>query len=306
MRAGCAGTRRLSIGGAGHCRAPRYLPPAFSLPYFHDLNGRILTRLKVAVKLIRRFIAFVLLLLAGPLAAASVGGCSRLSGDWATASRESAGIAPDPAQTREAVVQVYGARAFRWRGAFAVHTWIAVKPEGALHFTTYEVTGWGVRRGGSAINIEEDLPDRYWFGARPDLIADLRGPRAALAAEKIKAAVASYPYPDSYRTWPGPNSNTFVAHILRQVPEIEADLPPHAIGKDFLPGGDVFAPTPSGAGGQVSLFGLAGVLVSAEEGLEVNVLGLSFGVDPAELALRLPGIGKLGLNTDNGTIPPHR
>jgi hypothetical protein len=101
---------------------------AFSLPYFHDLDERILTRLKVAVKLLRRFIAFVLLLLAGPLAAASVGGCSRLSGDWATASRQSAGIAPDPALTREAVVQVYGARAFRWRGAFAVHTWIAVKP----------------------------------------------------------------------------------------------------------------------------------------------------------------------------------
>jgi hypothetical protein len=265
-----------------------------------------MTRRKVPVKIIRRCFVFFVLLLAGPLAAASVGGCSRLNGDWTTATRQPAGIAPDPAVTREAVVQVYGARAFRWRGAFAVHTWIAVKPENAPHFTTYEVTGWGVRRGGSAINIEEDLPDRYWFGARPELIADLRGPRAAVAAEKIKAAVASYPYPDSYRTWPGPNSNTFVAHILRQVPEIEADLPPHAIGKDYLPGGDFFAHTPSGAGGQVSLFGLAGVLVSAEEGVEINLLGLSFGVDPGELALRLPGVGKLGFNTGNGTIPPHR
>ena len=41
---------------------------------------------------------------------------------WWEASRESSGQAPDPAVTREAVVQVYGARAFSWQGAFGVHT----------------------------------------------------------------------------------------------------------------------------------------------------------------------------------------
>ncbi|MFM2129136.1 MAG: hypothetical protein RL477_682 [Pseudomonadota bacterium] len=266
------------------------------------------TRVRSAVKFLRRILVLILLLLAGPLAATSLTGCARLSGDWTTASREPAGIAPDPAGTPEAVVQVYGARAFRWRGAFAVHTWIAVKPANAPAFTSYEVTGWGVRRGGgSAINIEEGAPDRHWYGARPELIADVRGSRAAAAIEKIKAAVASYPYPDSYRTWPGPNSNTFVAHLLRQAPEIAADLPPTAIGKDFLPNGDVLAPTPSGGGGQMSLLGLAGVLASPEEGIEVNVLGLSFGIDPDELALRLPGIGKVGFalknGADNGTPP---
>lgn len=252
------------------------------------------------VKMIRRTLVLLLLLLAGPLAATSLTGCARLSGDWTTASRAPAGIAPDPSRTPEAIVQVYGARAFRWRGAFAVHTWIAVKPENAGTFTTYEVTGWGVQRGNGAINIEDGAADRYWFGARPELIADLRGPRAQSAIARIKAAVMSYPYPDSYRTWPGPNSNTFVAHVLRHVPEIAADLPPTAIGKDFLPNGDIVALTPSGGGGQVSLLGLAGVLASAEEGIEINVLGLSFGLDPDELALRLPGIGKVGLALKNG------
>jgi hypothetical protein len=265
------------------------------------------------MKILRRTVAFLLLLLAGPLAATGLTGCARLSGDWTTASRESAGIGPDPAATPDAVVQVYAARAFKWRGAFAVHTWIAVKPERAPTFTVYEVTSWGVRRGGAAfslssraerggggraLQVSEGAPDRLWYGARPEVIADVRGPRAAAAIGKIRAAVASYPYPDSYRTWPGPNSNTFVAHVLRRVPEIEADLPPHAIGKDFLPNGDFFARTPSGGGGQVSLFGIAGVLVSAAEGVEVNLLGLSVGVDPGELALRLPGIGKVGFNTE--------
>ena len=45
--------------------------------------------------------------------------------DWRTASREPAGLAPDPAITHEAVVQVYCARAVSWRGWFGVHTWIA-------------------------------------------------------------------------------------------------------------------------------------------------------------------------------------
>ncbi|MQA66602.1 MAG: DUF3750 domain-containing protein [Alphaproteobacteria bacterium] len=250
------------------------------------------------MKIFRRTVAVLLLLLAGPLAATGLTGCARLTGDWTTASREPAGIGPDPATTPEAVVQVYAARAFKWRGAFAVHTWIAVKPERAPQFTTYEVTGWAVRRSGASLQVTEGAPDRFWFGAKPEVIADLRGPRAAAAIGKIRAAVATYPYPDSYRTWPGPNSNTFVAHVLRRVPEIEADLPPHAIGKDFLSNGSIFARTPSGGGGQVSLFGIAGVLVSAAEGLEVNLLGLSIGVDPGELALRLPGIGKVGFNTE--------
>lgn len=34
-----------------------------------------------------------------------------------------------PATHPEAVVQVYAGRPFGWRGAFAVHTWLAAKPK---------------------------------------------------------------------------------------------------------------------------------------------------------------------------------
>ena len=67
--------------------------------------------------------------------------------DWRTAPRHSIGIAPDPATTPEAVVQVYAARAFGWRGAFGVHTWIAVKPTGAPAFEVHEAIGWYALRG---------------------------------------------------------------------------------------------------------------------------------------------------------------
>jgi hypothetical protein len=93
--------------------------------------------------------------------------------------------------------------------------------------------------------------------------------------------------------WPGPNSNTFTAWVLRAVPELEADLPPTAIGKDYS-GMKLVGPAPSGRGFQFSLFGLAGLTASAVEGFEVNLLGLSFGINPFDLSLKLPLVGRVG------------
>src|SRR5688500_19340479 len=94
-------------------------------------------------------------------------------GSWRRASRAPAGLAPDPAVTPEPVVQVYAARAVRWRGYFGVHTWIAAKPAHAAAFTVYEVTGFAVRRGGSAVRVSQRPADGRWFGS-------LRGRRAAV------------------------------------------------------------------------------------------------------------------------------
>jgi hypothetical protein len=45
---------------------------------------------------------------------------------------------------------------------------------------------------------------------------------------------------------------------------------------------------------QAGLFGAFGVLAGVEEGLEVNVLGLTFGIDPNDLDLKLPFVGRVG------------
>lgn len=215
--------------------------------------------------------------------------------DWRTAPRHSIGIAPDPAETAEAVVQVYAARAFSWRGAFGVHTWIAVKRTNASKFTVFEVIGWRAYHGASTLVGSLRAPDGMWFGNPPEIIADLRGPGVDEIIARIEEAITAYPYASSYRLWPGPNSNTFTAFVGRAIPELKLDLPPTAIGKDFIPCGALTAAAPSGTGYQVSLWGLAGVLLAEEEGFEINLLGLTFGFDFTHSALKLPGIGRIDL-----------
>lgn len=212
---------------------------------------------------------------------------------WQTASREPVGLAPDPAATPEALVQVYAARTWGWRGYFGVHTWIAVKPAGAGSYTVYEVIGWRLRHGNSAVVIHNRAPDERWFGNAPELLAEKRGPGVDALIERIDRAARGYPYAGEYTMWPGPNSNTFTAWVARAVPELEVDLPPTAIGKDFN-GGRLFGPAPSGSGLQLSLFGLLGVTASGVEGVELNLLGLTFGVNPFDPALKLPLVGRLG------------
>lgn len=215
------------------------------------------------------------------------------------------GLAPAPDEEMEALVQIYAARAFRWRGYFAVHTWIAAKEKNGTDYTIYQVTSFGLRRGGSTISVHKGIPDRRWYGAETELLFQLQGERAELAIPQIRKAVQSYPYPDFYRAWPGPNSNTFVSHIIRQTPQLRFELPPHAIGKDWIGKGEFFASSESGTGVQFSLFGLLGIIVGLGEGIEINVLGLSFGLDFLRPAIKLPLIGRLGMSDDEPPFGDH-
>lgn len=241
----------------------------------------------------RRLTLIAMMILCGP-ALVGMSGAISLNADWRTANRDSVGLAPDPETTTEAVIQVYAARAFNWRGLFAVHTWIATKPPDATQYKVHQVIGWYLGSGRSVVVSRPDLPDRRWYDAEPHIVADIRGAHAASLIDPIEDAVARYPYTHEYRLWPGPNSNTFVAFVAREIPALNVELPTTAIGKDYLPDAALFGPAPSGTGVQVSLGGALGVLAAKTEGLEVNLLGLVFGIDPLRPALKLPGIGRIG------------
>jgi hypothetical protein len=154
--------------------------------------------------------------------------------DWRTASRESAGIAPDPLVTKEAVLQVYAARAWGWRGWFAIHTWIAAKRTGETSYTVYDVVGWRANRGQPVLGIRQDIPDRYWYGAKPRILVAHQGAGVDELITAVDRAARAYPWKTTYRVFPGPNSNTFTAWVAKQVPELHLRLPFSAIGSGYV------------------------------------------------------------------------
>jgi hypothetical protein len=219
------------------------------------------------------------------------------SKSWKDMSRESSGLAPRAQDLKEDIVQIYYARAYAWRGYFGVHPWISWKRVGESEYTVAQVTSWNLRRSGkSTVTVEKDLPDRLWFDNQPTILFEARGARASIIIEQIDKIISSYPYKDSYQVWPGPNSNTFVAYVIRNIKEFDIELPPHAIGKDYLGSTTFFSKTASNSGIQASAFGVLGLSIGLLEGLELNVLGLNFGVDFYTPALKLPLLGRVGFS----------
>jgi len=216
---------------------------------------------------------------------------------WHQLPRTSSNLVPDGSSVKDvAIVKVLAAPAYGWRGYFAVHPWIIYKAAGVDQYTRHEVIGWSRR---DVVRRNHAAPDSLWYGAKPQVLVSHIGPTAALLIPRIEAAIATYPYAQHYRSFPGPNSNTFLAHIGREVPALELDLPPTAIGKDYREWLTPVGKPPSGQGLQVSLGGLLGGILSLEEGIEISILGLSVGIDLNCPAFRLPFIGRLAMN---GTV----
>jgi hypothetical protein len=238
-------------------------------------------------------ILILALLLTVPVA---LSGISFLLGDrqsnWRTADRSSAGLLPEPSKHPEAMIRIYAARTVRWRGIFAVHSWIVVKERGAPHYTRYDYTAWG-----EPIRVDGFAPDGRWFGTVPVTVVSVDGEIAERLISKIRSAIEKYRFSSygDYRPWPGPNSNTFVQAALDAVPELKAVLPPTAIGKDYPYRGEWVGLTPSSTGVFATLAGYVGLTIGWLEGVELNFFGGVLGFDLRRPALKFPGLGRIGM-----------
>jgi len=182
-----------------------------------------------------------------------------------------------------------------------------LKRENAASWNRYEVLGFASRDADGALNgrwldnaptLNRYAADGRWFGRSPVIIADAEGPAAAAMIPRIEAVIENYEtMAGHYRSWPGPNSNTFVEVVLRGAPELGASLPPTAIGKDFRPG--IFLGRTDGRTGvEADLWGMLGVKIGWVEGLEINLFSLIAGLDLRQPALKLPGFGRIDLTAN--------
>jgi hypothetical protein len=94
--------------------------------------------------------------------------------DWRTADRSSVGLLRVAREHEDAVVRIFSARTVRWRGIFATHSWIVVKPKGGSAYRRFDYTAWG-----EPIWIDRFVPDGRWFGKTPELVYAADGPVAA-------------------------------------------------------------------------------------------------------------------------------
>jgi hypothetical protein len=216
---------------------------------------------------------------------------------WRDADWSSTGMLPPAADDKPARVIVFTGKAGAWKGIFAVHSWVVLKGANAREWTRYDVVGWGnpVRTNGWPV-------DGRWFGNVPVAIADISGPDAEKLIPRIEAAVNAYRFnrAGDYRIWPGPNSNSFTAAILRAVPELGVTLPPNAVGRDFRD--RLYAGrTDSGTGVELNLRGFAAVKLGWVEGVEVDLLGLVAGLDLRHPGVKLPGFGRIGVESPVAT-----
>lgn len=211
---------------------------------------------------------------------------------WHWADWSSTRSLPAAQEHPAARIMVLSSQTGGWKGVFSVHSWIVLKRENAQAWTRYDVVGWG-----SPVRVNGWAPDGRWHGNQPVVVADLRGAEAEALIPRIEAAVKDYRWRNSgdYRIWPGPNSNSFVAAVLRAVPEIGVALPPNAVGRDFRP--DFYIGlTDSHTGVEMNLWGVAGFKLGWVEGIEVNFLGLVAGLDLRRPALKVPGFGRIGID----------
>ncbi len=216
---------------------------------------------------------------------------------WRDADWSSTGTLPNAADYKPARVIVFTGKAGAWKGIFAVHSWIVFKAAGATEWTRYDVVGWG-----NPVRTNNWPPDGRWFGNRPVAIADVSGADAEKLIPRIEAAVRDYSFRHAgdYRIWPGPNSNSFTAAILRALPELGVALPPNAVGRDFRD--RLYAGrTDSGTGVELNLAGFAAVKLGWVEGVELDLLGLVAGLDLRHPGVKLPGFGRIGVESPVAT-----
>jgi len=118
-----------------------------------------------------------------------------------------------------------------WIGAIAWHYWFVVAEPAGRH--RWEV--WQTKNaGGFCIgHVHRDLkhPDDGVGGGPSRLVMTWQDPEARRIVSVLEE-IQNYPHCQRYRYWPGPNSNTFVAWVLREA-GIDFLLDPRGIGRRF-------------------------------------------------------------------------
>lgn len=244
-------------------------------------------------QLIRGFIAFVAVVFLLPAAATAVWWSMQdRPASWRAADWSPSGVLPPASADADPAIYVMAARTGGLKGALSLHSWIVIKKPGSDRYQRFDKVGWG-----NPIRTDGYPADAFWYSNRPFIVHALTGDAAAAVMNDVETAIETYPYASrgGYRIWPGPNSNSFVAHVLARVPGLGGPLPPNATGRDFAPGLADFRISPDGGDVHATLGGYIGFSAGRQSGLELHFMGLVAGIDVMRPALKIPALGRIDL-----------
>lgn len=212
--------------------------------------------------------------------------------NWRVARWDATGILPPPGSDSAAAVYIMSARTGGMKGAFSMHSWLVIKADGISRYERYDKVGWG-----QPVRVNAYAPDARWYSNTPQIVASVHGEAAVRLIPSLHAAIQSYSYSDygDYQIWPGPNSNSFIAHVLREVPQMDVVLPSLAVGRDYLSHNKIVYVASDWREIQINLWGWLGFSLGLRSGVELQILGLVAGIDIRRPAVKLPGIGRLGV-----------
>ncbi len=248
------------------------------------------------MKFVKMLLATVFLLFLVPAAGTAAWWATlERPNSWRTADWSASGVLPSPTSIDGPAIFVMAARTGGLKGAFSVHSWLVIKRDVGSGYDRYDKVGWGRPVRKNAYD-----PDGRWYSNPPEIVASVTGPDAVRLVANAEAAIATYPFRDQgdYTIWPGPNSNSFVAHVLRAIPEMGAKLPPNAVGRDFAPGIASIDIADDWSDFHATLGGLFGFAAGLRSGLEIHLLGLVAGVDFVCPALKIPAYGRVNLTSN--------
>jgi hypothetical protein len=180
-----------------------------------------------------------------------------------------------------------------WITRFAEHSYFEMRRGPRARWERLEVLNPKSGRVHRMITDNQAFANQRW-GNDVKVIAVITGPDTEQVIERMLAASRQWPYDRGYQAWPGPNSNTFVAMVMRNTPGLSGVLDHNAVGKDF-PGQVALHATPSRTGFQFDTF-LFGASLGWKEGIEVHLLQLTFGVSWWPPAVKIPFLPRIGWN----------
>ncbi|MDQ7779803.1 MAG: DUF3750 domain-containing protein [Planctomycetota bacterium] len=186
----------------------------------------------------------------------------------------------------ECTAQLRSATLPGWLSLFADHNWFVVYDPSEEAWHRWEV--WVKEK---ECVVKDFLhPDKGVGGGPYRIEREWRGDAARRISDTLETSMAEYPHRDTYRVWPGPNCNTYANWILKES-KTSSDLGPKGIGKDYL--GLLGAGTTSTRTGVQLESPLVGLRIGLDDGVEVHVLCLTFGIDLFTPAIKTP-LGRLG------------